>query len=104
MRPKIKTILIGITVLPLIGFFYDAINGFYVLRNSKSIYGIIVGIMLTVILVFAGEYVSETINAKDNVSDPLYKRAFRLLLLLASVSIVGFLYWFIFHYFEILKI
>lgn len=104
MRQKIKAVLIGFIVLPLIGFFYDAINGFYILRNTKSIYGIIIGIILTVIIISAGEYVAETINTKDNVSDPLYKRAFRLLLLLVSVSIIVSLYWFIFHYFELLKI
>ena len=104
IKQTIKTILIGIIVLPLIGFTYDAFNGFYVLRNSKSIYGIIVGLMLTVILAFVGEYFSEVINAKDKVIDPLYKRAFHLIILLAVVGAVGFLYWFIFHYFEILRI
>jgi amino acid transporter len=103
-KQTIKPILIGIIVLPIIGMMYDAFNGFHVLKNSKSIYGIIIGLMLTVILAFTGEYVSEVINAKDNVSDPLYKRALHLFILLVSVTVVGFLYWFIFHYFEILKI
>lgn len=103
-KQTIKPILIAILVLPFIGLLYDAFNGFHVLRNAKSIYGIVAGLMVTVLLVFAGEYVSEVINAKDKVSDPLYKRAFHLLILLAVVGIVGFLYWFIFHYFEILKI
>ena len=83
---------------------YDAYSGFHVLRNSKSIYGIIAGLTVTAALAFAGEYVSEAINAKDKVSAPLYKRVFHLLILLASVGVVGFLYWIIFHYFEILKI
>jgi hypothetical protein len=104
IKQTIKTILMGIIVLPLIGFLYDAFNGFYVFRNSKSIYGIVVGLMLTVILAFVGEYISEVINAKDKVSDPLYKRAFHLIILMGSVCIVGFMYWFIIHYFEILKI
>lgn len=103
-KQTIKTILIGVIVLPLFGLLYDAYSGFFVLRNSKSIYGIVVGLMVTVILALAGEYVSEVINAKDKVSDPLYKRAFHLFILLATVAIVGFLYWFIFLYFEILKI
>jgi hypothetical protein len=104
IKQTIKPILIGIIVLPLIGLLYDAFNGFYVMRNSKSIYGIIAGLIVTVFLVFAGEYVSEVINTKDKVSDPLYKRAFHLFVLLASVGVVLFLYWFIFHYFEILNI
>lgn len=91
-------------MLPLIGLLYDAYNGFLVLRNSKSIYGIISGLMVTVILAFVGEYFSEVINTKDKVTDPLYKRAFHLAILSAIVGAVGFLYWFIFHYFEILKI
>jgi ribose/xylose/arabinose/galactoside ABC-type transport system permease subunit len=100
----IKPILIGIIVLPLIGLLYDAFNGFHVLRNSKTIYGIIAGLILTAILAFVGEYFSEVINAKDKVSDPLYKRAFHLFILLVSMSVIGFLCWFILHYFEILKI
>ncbi len=104
MHSKIKPILIGIIVLPLIGLMYDAYSGFHVLRNSKSIYGIIAGLMVTVIVAFVGEYVSEVINAKDKVSDPLCKRVFLLFILFVSVGVVGFLYWFIFHYFEILKI
>ena len=103
-RLTIKTILIGIVILPLFGLLYDAYSGFNVLRNSKSIYGITVGLMVTVILALAGEYVSEVINSKDKVTDPLYKRAFHLFILLASAAVIGFLYWFIFHYFEILKI
>ena len=104
MHSKIKPILIGIFVLPFIVVLYDAYSGFHVLRNSKSIYGIIAGLMVSAVLAFAGEYASEAINAKDKSSDPLYKRVFRLLILLATVGVVGFLYWFIFHYFEILKI
>ena len=102
-KQTIKAILIGIIVLPLIGVLYDAYSGFHVLKTSKSIYGIIAGLMVTVIFAFAGEYVSELINTKDKVTDHLYKRVFRLLILLASVGVVGFLYWFIFHYFEILN-
>jgi len=103
-RQTIKAILIGIIVLLLIGVLYDAYSGFHVLRNSKTIYGIIAGLVVTAVLAFAGEYISEAINAKDKASDPLYKRVFHLLILMASVGVVGFLYWFIFHYFEILKI
>ena len=103
-KQTIKAILIGIIALPLIGLLYDTYSGFHVLRKSKSIYGIVAGLMATVLLAFAGEYVSEMINAKDKVSDPLYKRGFHLLILLATVGILGFLYWFIFHYFEKLKI
>ncbi len=103
-KQTIKAILIGIIVLPLIGLLYDAYSGFHVLRTSKSIYGLIAGLMVTVMLAFAGEYVGELVGKKDKVSDPLYKRVFHLIILLSSVGVVGFLYWFIFHYFEILKI
>jgi len=86
------------------GLLYDAFNGFYVLRNSKSIYGIIIGLIMTVLLVFVGEYLSERIDARDKVTDPLHKRALHLLILLASACVIGFLYWFFFYYCEILKI
>ena len=100
----LKTILIGIFALPLLGLLYDAWNGFYVLRNSKSIYGLVIGLMVTALFAFAGEYVLGVLNAKDKVSDPLYKRVFHLLVLVAAVGVVGFIYWFIFQYFELLKI
>jgi len=103
-KQTIKTILIGIIVLPIFGLLYDSFNGFYVLRNFKSVYGILAGLMVTVIFTLAGEYVSELINAKDSVSDPLYKRVFHLFVLLAGAGALGALYWFIFHYVEKLKI
>jgi hypothetical protein len=104
MKKTIKTILIGIIVLPLFGLMYDAFNGFHVLKISKSVYGIIIGLMITVLWVMIGEFVSDEITAKDKVSDPLYKRVFYLIILLAWLGIVGFLYWFIFFYFKILNI
>jgi len=103
-KQTIKTILIGVIVLPIFGLLYDSFSGFYVLRNFKSVYGILAGLMVTVIFTLAGEYVSELINAKDSVSDPLYKRVFCLFILLAAVGALGFLNWFIFHYFEKLKV
>ncbi len=103
-KQTIKTILIALIVLPLFGILYDAYSGFHVLRNSKTIYGIAAGLMVTTILALAGESVSDLINAKDKVSDPLYKRVFHLFILLATMLFVGFMYWFIFHYFEKLKI
>ena len=103
-KQTIKAILIGIIVLPLIGLLYDAYSGFHVLRTSKSIYGLVAGLMVTVMLAFAGEYIGELVGKKDRVADPLYKRVFHLSILLATVVVLVFLYWFIFHYFEKLKI
>ncbi len=103
-RKTIKTILIGVIVLPIFGLLYDSFSGFYVLRNFKTIYGILAGLMVTVIFAFAGEYVSGLINAKDSVSDPLCKRFFHLFILLATGGVLVFLYWLIFHYLEKLKI
>ena len=61
---KLKSIIIAILVLPMIGLFYDALNGFQILRHSKSIYGVIVGLLLTVFYVFIGETMSNWINLR----------------------------------------
>lgn len=103
-KQTIKAILIGIIVLPLIGLLYDAYSGFHILRTSKSIYGLIASLLVTVTLAFAGEYVGELVGTKDKVSDPLSKRVFHLSILLVTAVVLVFLYWFIFHYFGKLKI
>lgn len=100
VKQRIKSVLLCIIVLPLIGLLYDALNGFQILRNTRSIYGAVAGLIMSVIFVISGEYVVELIGKKDKVSDPLYKRVFHLLALLVSVAVVWVLYLVVFHYFE----
>jgi hypothetical protein len=93
---KIKIALIVIFVFICFGLLLDAFNGFYILRNAKSLLWGVVGLIVLAIFYFIGEAGSEWINSKDNVSHPLQKRAFHLLLLLcfaASVMVVcGFVF------------
>ncbi|QEM67549.1 hypothetical protein FO488_04890 [Geobacter sp. FeAm09] len=102
---KQKTIVIvGIVFLLLIGLLYDASNGFYVLKHSRSMYGMAFGLSLTAFFAGLGESLSNYIEAKDKVSHPLPKRVFYLLLLLAALAAVGFLYWFACTYSGIVEI
>ena len=93
---KIKIALIIIFAFILFGLLLDAFNGFYILRNAKSLLWGVAGLILLAIFYFIGEAGAEWINSKDNVSHPLQKRACHLLLLLCfagSVMVVcGFLF------------
>jgi hypothetical protein len=104
MNSKLKTPVIAILVLPLIGLFYDGLNGFYVLRYSKSISGLIIGLYLTALFLFLSEALSNWVGSKDDFSHPLYKRLFHLLLLLFSGAIVLVLFWLLLSYFGVAKV
>jgi len=79
---KIKIALIVIFAFISLGLLLDAFNGFYILRNAKSLLWSVVGLIVLAIFYFIGEAGSEWINSRDKVSHPLHKRAFHLLLLL----------------------
>ena len=95
---KIKVALIAIIVFILFGLLIDAFSGFYILRNAKSLAWGIVGLIVLAIFYFIGEAGSEWINSKDNVSHPLYKRAFNLLILLCYAGSVIIIFWFVFKW------
>lgn len=101
---KLKPVVVGIVLLLLVGLLFDALDGFPVLKHSRSMYGMVIGLTLTAIFAGLGEYLSHYIDARDKGSHPLPRRAFHLLLLLASLAVVGLSYWFTFRYFGILKI
>ena len=79
---KIKIVIVAILVFIIFGLIIDAFNGFYILKNAKSLLWGIVGLIVLAIFYFIGEAGSDWIDSKDNVSHPLYKRAFHLLMLL----------------------
>lgn len=85
---KFKTIVIIFGLLLFIGILIDAFNGFYIFREAKSIFLGIFGLLILSLFYLVGEAVSGWIDSKDNVSHPLYKRFFHLILLLISAGIV----------------
>ena len=87
-----KSIAIGVLFLLGFGVCIDAVQGFQILRHSKSVFHGIFGLILLVILYFIGETIGEWVNSKDDVSHPLYKRVSHLILLLFSVWILGVIY------------
>ena len=106
---KIKIAAIAILVLLIFGLMIDAFNGFYILRNAKSlVWGIglrnakslvwgIGGLILLSLFYLVGEATSEWINSKDDVSHPLHKRVFHLFVLLCFAGIVMGACWFVFR-------
>ena len=95
---NLKVILIGIAFLLFIGLLLDAFSGFYIIKHSKSIYGGIAGLFLFSLFYLFGEAGAEWINKKDDVSHPLHKRVFHLLLLLFLSGTVIAICWLLFDY------
>jgi hypothetical protein len=93
---KIKIALIAIVAFILFGLLLDAFNGFYILRNAKSLAWGIAGLIVLSIFYLIGEAGSEWIGSKDSVSHPLYIRAFRLFLLLCFAGAIVVVGWFVF--------
>lgn len=88
-----------ILLLFIAGFIIDGVySNFYIVRNAKSFGWAFVGILILSILYLIGEIGSEWIGSKDKVSNPLYKRAYHLLLLLCFVGLLATVFIFIFKY------
>jgi len=100
----LRTIAVGIIVLLLFGFLIDMFGGFYVLRYSKSLSAGLAGFLLLAVFYLLGEAGAEWIHSKDDVSHPLYKRAFHLLLLLLFVGLILTVIGVAFRYFGLLQI
>ena len=95
MMSKVKVIA-GIAVgILFIALIYDAFNGFFIIKHSKNIYGVILGLFIFGVLSMCAEFISEWINKKDDVSHPLYKRVFHLFLLLLFAGVTCGLFWLI---------
>jgi len=88
MKPQIKSSIVLIVLVGLIGLFIDAANGFHILKSSKSVIGWVLGVMAFAALYLVGEIGVDFINSKDNATTPLIKRAFHLLMILLIVGAV----------------
>jgi len=72
----LRTIAIVTIALLIFGFLIDLFSGFYVLRNTKSIYAGLAGLFFLAVFYLIGEAGGDWISSKDDFSHPLYKRAF----------------------------
>lgn len=96
-----KKYVLIVILLFFAGLVVDAVcNGFYIIRNAKSLGWSIVGILILSIFYLFGEAGAEWISSNDNVSNPLYKRAFNMLLLLCFVGVLAAVLIFVFKYLE----
>ena len=102
-RSTLRIIAIGIIALLIFGFLIDLFSGFYILRNSKSIYAGLAGLFLLAAFYLIGEAGGDWISSKDDVSYPLYKRAFHLAMLLIYAGIIMMAGWLILNYFGFIK-
>lgn len=100
----LRVIVIAVIVLLAFGFLIDLFNGFYVLRQAKSIYGGLAGLLIISISYLVGEAGSEWIGGKDKVTDPLYKRALRLLAMLIFGAIILAALWFVLKQLGLIRI
>jgi hypothetical protein len=91
----LRFIVIAVIVLLAVGFLFDLFSGFYVIRQAKSIYAGLAGLLILGIFYLVGEAGSEWIGGKDKVTDPLYKRAIRLLALLLFGALIFAVLWFV---------
>lgn len=100
----LRTIVVGAIVLIAFGFLIDFFSGFYILTHSKSIYAGLGGFLIVAMFYVIGESGSESIGGKDKVTDPLYKRAFRLLSLLIFAALILTAMWFALKYLGLMRI
>ncbi len=105
-QPKsiLRLIVIAVIVLIAFGFLIDLFSGFYVLKQAKSIYAGLAGLLIVAIFSLAGEAGSEWIGGKDKVTDPLYKRALRLLSLLLFGAFILAGLWFVLKQLGLMRI
>lgn len=82
-------------VLLAFGFLIDLFSGFYVLRHSTSAYAALAALIVVAVFYALGEGGAEWIGGKDDVSHPLYKRVFHLLLLLLFGALILVILWFV---------
>jgi len=91
----LRALLLSIIILFAFGFLIDLFSGFYVLTHAKSIYAGLAGLLIVAIFYLIGESGSEWIGGKDDITHPLYKRAFHLLVLLLFAGLVLAIMWFV---------
>ena len=100
----LRLIVIAVIVLLAFGFLVDLFTGFFILRQAKSIYVGLAGLLIAVLFYLAGEAGSEWIGGKDRVTDPLYKRALRLLALLIFGAFILAALWFVLKQLGLMRI
>ena len=93
---RIKILPIAILVILISGVMIDAFNGFFILRNARSLVWAIGGLFLIAVFYLIGEAGSEWINSIDDVSHPLLKRFFHLFILLCIAAVVAAACWVVF--------
>lgn len=94
---KIKIAALAILALLLFGVIIDALSGFYILRNAKTLVWGAGGLILLSLFYLIGEASSEWINSKDDVSNPLHKRVFHLVILIFFAGVVMTACWYVFN-------
>lgn len=106
VRPNsiFRIIVIAVIALLAFGFLIDLFSGFYVLSHAKSIYAGLAGLLIVAIFYLRGETGSEWISGEDDVAQPLYKRAFHLLVLLLFAGLVLTVMWFALKYLGLIRI
>jgi hypothetical protein len=101
---NLPKIAIALVILLVFGFLIDLFSGSYVLKHAKSIYAVLEGMLILAIFYVIGEAGSKWIGGKDDASHPLYRRVFRLLVLLLFGGLVLSVMWLVLKYLGLLRI
>ena len=93
---RIKILPIAVLMVLILGLLIDAFNGFFILRNARSLVWVIGGLFLFSIFYLIGEVFSVWVGSKDDVSHPMLKRLFHLFILLGIAGAVTVACWIVF--------
>jgi hypothetical protein len=88
LRNRVRIVASVLVVIGFTGFMVDLLGGLPFARESRSQVAWLLGIVGLGALWVTGEAVAAWIADPDQVSDPIWKRALRLSLLLALVVVV----------------
>jgi hypothetical protein len=85
---KLKVVGLVLVALLIGGIALDGLTGFDFIRSAKNPLIAVLGLLVLGVMYILGEIVSEWINKKDKKSNPLYLRAFHLMLLLSAAGVI----------------
>lgn len=92
---RLKVAGYALAALLVGGVSLDALNGFYFIRTSKTPLLSFLGLIVLGVIFLLGEIVSDWINSKDKKANPLYVRAFNLVLLIGAAGVIVCVGWYV---------
>lgn len=89
MKIILKTALIIVVIIGMVGFINDATSGFYILKKSNNMVSAAFGLVAFGAIYMIGEVFVDSINKKDKASNSIIKRLFYLFIIIFIIVMVG---------------